>query len=151
EAPEIVMLADMPMLPHHLAVPVILPQQAAAAAHVLRTLGKSAGPEQIAACQEISVDAAQRMLPLVHDVAAQVDQIGGLAIEGREQRVARGRTMLIADQKPELTMAHRTSPTQRARGSSSRSHHIPSTTPKSLASTVHCAILIPDSFTTLAQ
>ncbi len=36
------MLADLPMFPDHFAVPGIFPQQAAAAAHVLRPFVKPA-------------------------------------------------------------------------------------------------------------
>ena len=42
QAPEIVMLADVTMLPHHLAGPVVFPQQPAASAHVLRTFSELA-------------------------------------------------------------------------------------------------------------
>ena len=45
---EIVMLADVLVLPQHLAVPVVFAEQPAAAAHVLRPFGKPAGPQQIA-------------------------------------------------------------------------------------------------------
>src|SRR5215831_1585126 len=102
------MLADMPMLPHHLAVPVVLTQQAAATAHVLRAFGEPAGPEQIAILQKMTVRTVrQEVVPLVHDLAAQADQIRGLAVNGGEQRESCRRPMLVIGEKPEITVAHR--------------------------------------------
>src|SRR5262245_2026470 len=42
KATKIVVLADVSMLPHHLAIPVIFPQQTSAPAHVLRAFRKHA-------------------------------------------------------------------------------------------------------------
>src|SRR5262249_4234962 len=106
ETAEIVVLADVPMLPHHLAVPVILPQQAAATANVLRAFGELAGPEQIAGVKEISVRSGyDGMFPLVYDFPVHTDQISGFAVERREQRVARCR-LLETHQKPKVTVTH---------------------------------------------
>ena len=108
---EIVVLADVPVLPQHLAVPVVFAKQPAAAAHVLRAFGQPAGPEQIAVVEQIGVGAVdQRMLPLVQHVAAQADDIGRLAVQRREQRQPRRRAMRIANQKPEIAVTHRQSP-----------------------------------------
>ena len=69
------MLADVAVLPQHLAVPVVFAEQPAAAAHVLRPFRQAARPEQIAVLEQVRVGAVdQRMLPLMQHVAAQADR-----------------------------------------------------------------------------
>ena len=42
----------------------------------------------------------------MHDLAAQADQIGGLAVDRREQREARRRAVFVADQQAEIAVTH---------------------------------------------
>jgi hypothetical protein len=49
---------------------------------VLRPFGKSADPEQVSVLQEISVwSGLDGVFPLVDDLAAQAEQIGGFAVD----------------------------------------------------------------------
>ena len=81
------MLADVAVLPKHLAVPVVFAHQPTAAAHVLRPFLQPTGPEQVSVLEQIGVGAGdQRMLPLMQNVAAHADQIRRSTVDRREQR-----------------------------------------------------------------
>ena len=54
---EVVMLADMPVFPHHVAIPIVFAQQPAATPHLLRPFGKPARPKQIAILQKVAIGA----------------------------------------------------------------------------------------------
>ena len=96
--PLVVVVAGIGMLPDHVAVPVELQDVTALAAHVARTVGGLNRRQQVAAGQEVGVDPREaRQTPLVHDLAAQVDQVRGLPPEGAEDRVARRRPRFVEE------------------------------------------------------
>ena len=100
------MLADVSMFPQDFVVPVLLPQEPASPPYVLRPFGKSAGPEQVSVVQQMPIHAWQWVVPLLHDLAAQIDQKCRLTVERGEERITWGCSILVPDMDPEITMTH---------------------------------------------
>src|SRR5262249_13738086 len=100
------MLADVSMLPDDLAIPVILAQQPASPANLLRSFRESAGPEQVSVVQQMPIHVWYWMIPLVQHLATQADQQCGSSVQRREESVTCGRSILITDMDAEITMPH---------------------------------------------
>src|SRR5215813_9076007 len=95
------MLPDVTVLPNGIAAPVIFSQQPTTSTHVVRSFGEPASPKQIAVLQKLGIRAVdQRVIPLVNDIAAQIDQICRPTIEGRIQRIARRCPVLAIKECP---------------------------------------------------
>jgi len=58
----------------------------------------------------VGLDQTQRVVPLLHDLTAQIDQKCGSTVQRRKESISRGCSILVPDMYSEITMTHRIVP-----------------------------------------
>ena len=104
---EVVVLGRVAVLPHHLAVPCVFPQQPPLAAAQGRPLVHPTGPQQVAVGQQVGVvSRAQGKAPLVQHLAPQPDEVRLPRRLRHDEGVTRRRLRPVVNQHSHVPVSH---------------------------------------------